>query len=442
MLEVIDDGRMPPWHADPKHGDFLNEARMTDEEKELFRRWVSDGAPQGDLADLPPARDFSEEWTIPEPRTVFRMPEPYEVPATGTVEYQYFYFDPKFTEDKWVYSAEARPGNREVVHHLIMFYLPPEKETFDPEDPLFNAVAAFAPGMPAIVGDQRFATRIPAGSKLIFQVHYTPNGTATTDQSEAAVSFADPANVANEVRITAGYNFQFLIPPGAPDYKITQQLRIAQDSLVFSLTPHMHYRGKSFKFTARYPEGGEEVLLDVPRYDFNWQNIYLLRQPKRLPEGTIVDMEAHYDNSADNPLNPDPTQGVHWGDQTWDEMMLGSLVVSAAEQDLRLGPPRVAPIEGADGAWYRVSFRYRPMADAGKSDAGVEAVYLAGEFNQWNPTGVAMEGPDAEGFYTKELHLAAGRYQYKFVVNGTKWRTDPGNRETAGAYGNSVVTVK
>lgn len=350
MLEVIDAGRMPPWHADPAHGAFLNEARMTDVEQDVLRRWVKDGVPEGSPADLPAPVQFSDEWQLPEPRTVFRMPEPYHVPATGTVGYQYFTFDPKFTEDKWVYAAEAKPGNRAVVHHLIMFYVPPTQERFRPQDPLFNAIAAFAPGMPAIAGPEKYARRIPAGSKLIFQVHYTPNGTATTDQSEAAVVFADSKKVEKEVRIIAGFNFKFLIPPGASDYKVTQQLRVPRDTLVYTITPHMHYRGKSFKFTARFPDGSDEILLNVPRYDFNWQNVYLLRTPKRLPAGTVVDMEAHYDNSADNPLNPDPGQAVHWGDQTWDEMMLGSLTASDADQDLRSETPARSPEKAAAGA--------------------------------------------------------------------------------------------
>jgi hypothetical protein len=298
---------------------------------------------------LPPAPKFSEEWRVPEPRTVYRMPEPFNVPATGTVPYQFFEIDPKFTEDKWVYAAEARPGNREVVHHVILFYLPPGRE-FQPQDALFNAVAAFAPGMPAVVGLPEYAARIPAGSKLIFQIHYTPNGTPTTDQSEAAIAFADPAQVVKEVKITAGFNFKFLIPPGARDYKVTHQLRIPNDVLAYTITPHMHYRGKSFKFTARYPDGAEEILLNVPRYDFNWQNIYMFRTPKLLPAGTVVDMEAHYDNSADNPLNPDPSQTVYWGDQTWEEMMLGSLTVSDAQQDLRLESAQAAPPTPSAGA--------------------------------------------------------------------------------------------
>ena len=220
---------------------------------------------------------------------------------------------------------------------------------------------------------------------------------------------------------------------------------------MYTITPHMHYRGKSFKFTAQYPDGKEEILLDVPRYDFNWQNIYLMKKPKLLPAGTVVHMEAHYDNSADNPLNPDPGQSVHWGDQTWDEMMLGSLTTAWADQDLRVGTPRVAPSDtstgdardvSAHGDARRVTFRFRPASQSGAEAPKIDAVYLAGSFNEWNPTGQKMTGPDSEGDYTVEKDLTPGRYEYKFVVNGTEWRTDPGNRESAGFYGNSVIDVK
>jgi peroxiredoxin len=438
MLEVIAAERMPPWHANPDHGEFINDARMPAAEKKLFRQWVHDGAPLGDPDDVPPPREYPDGWQIPGPRTIFRMPEPFDVPATGTVAYQHFWFDPGFTEDKWVYAAEARPGNREVVHHLILFYVPPGQNGFRPEDPLLNAVAAFAPGMPAISGPEEYAVRIPARSKLVFQVHYTPNGSPQKDRSEAALAFADPAKVSHEVHVTAGYNFRFLIPPGAPDYVVRHDLRIPRDTLAYSLTPHMHYRGKSFRFTARYPDGGEEILLDVPRYDFNWQNTYLLMKPKRLPAGTVVHMEAHFDNSADNPLNPDPTQRVHWGDQTWDEMMLGTMTTSAADQDLRLGAPIVEPSLDEATDERNVRFHYRPLATEG----AVDAVYLAGTFNEWKPTGLKMAGPDDEGFYAAELALTPGRYEYKFVVNGTEWRMDPSNREITVEYGNSVLIVK
>ncbi|QDT71584.1 redoxin domain-containing protein [Lacipirellula limnantheis] len=334
-LEVIDDGRMPPWSANPAHGEFANDARLASAEKELFRRWVAAGTPEGNRDDLPPARQFVEGWQIPKPDAVYAMPEEFEVPANGTVPYQYFIWDPGFTEDKWVYGAEARPGNPEVVHHLIMFYIPPGQEKPRPEDPLFNAIAAFAPGMPAVIGPEEYALRIPAGSKLAFQVHYTPNGRATTDRSSAAVVFADPRKVTKQVRVAAGLNFKFLIPPFHPNYPIEAEKKFKEDTYLYTMTPHMHYRGKAFRFTAHYPDGSEEILLDVPRYDFNWQIIYLLKEPKLLPAGTVVKLHGHFDNSANNPLNPDPAQFVRWGDQTWDEMMLGSMTVSAANQDLR-----------------------------------------------------------------------------------------------------------
>jgi hypothetical protein len=309
---------------------------MSTEEKALFRQWVETGVPEGDPKDLPAPRVFVDGWQIPKPSAVYSMPEEFNVPATGVVEYQHFYFDPGFKEDVWVSGAEARPGNHEVVHHLILFFIPPGQERHRPEDPLFNAIAAFAPGMPAIAGPDEFALKIPAGSKLAFQVHYTPNGRPQTDRSQAALVFADPAKVRKQVRVDAALNVKFLIPPNHPDYVITAQKKIKRDTLLYTLTPHMHYRGRSFRFTAKYPDGREEILLDVPRYDFNWQIIYLLKQPKHLPAGTVVHLEAHYDNSANNPLNPDPTQLVYWGDQTWEEMMLGSMTLSDADHDLKL----------------------------------------------------------------------------------------------------------
>jgi peroxiredoxin len=334
-LEVIDDGRMPPWSANPAHGEFLNDARLTPEEKELFHKWVDAGTPEGDPNDLPPPRAFVDGWQISKPDAVYKMPVEFEVPANGTVPYKYFIWDPGFTEDKWVYGAEARPGNPEVVHHLFLFYIPPGQEKHRPQDPLYNAIAAFAPGMPPIVGPEKYAVRIPAGSKLGFQVHYTPNGKATTDRSEAAVVFSDPAKVEKEVRVAAAMNFKFLIPPNHPNYPIAAEKTFDEDTYLYTLTPHMHFRGKAFRFTAHYPDGKEEILLDVPRYDFNWQIVYLLKKPKFLPAGTVMKLEGHFDNSADNPLNPDPAQFVRWGDQTWDEMMLGSMTVSAANQNLQ-----------------------------------------------------------------------------------------------------------
>jgi Glycogen recognition site of AMP-activated protein kinase len=247
---------------------------------------------------------------------------------------------------------------------------------------------------------------------------------------------ADPKTVKHEITVAAAMNFRFLIPPGDKDYAVSATYRVGEPSWLYTLTPHMHYRGKAFRFTAKYPDGRQEILLDVPRYDFNWQNEYTLAEPKRMPEATEILLEAHYDNSADNKLNPDPTKAVHWGDQTWEEMMIGTFAMSPANQDLSYGLPRVEPIEGNPDK-RRVSFRYRLAADE-----KAENVYLAGNFNDWKPTGQAMEGPDTEGWYKTTAELAPGQYEYKFVLDGTNWRSDPGNRERTGFYLNSVLHVE
>ena len=190
--EVIEAGRMPPWHADPKHGKFFNDPTLPDAAKQKIADWIAGGCPQGDAEDLPPPREFPEGWQIPQPDVVFKMPEPYAVPAKGTVEYQHFTIDPGWTEDKWIKASECRPGNRAVTHHLILFFHPPGTKKFAPEEPLFNSIAAFAPGLPPSIYPEGVYRLVPAGSKLIIQAHYTPNGTAQTDQSDVGLVFADP----------------------------------------------------------------------------------------------------------------------------------------------------------------------------------------------------------------------------------------------------------
>ena len=221
-LEVIDDGRMPPWRCESRR--TASSPTMRDlrrQRKKLFHEWVDDGTPEGDRDDLPPPRQFVEGWQIPEARRRLSDAGGVRSSRQRNRAVQVLHLGPGFTEDKWVYGAEARPGNPEVVHHLILFFIPPGQEKPRPEDPLFNAIAAFAPGMPA---DRRTgevcACAIPAGSKLVFQVHYTPNGKATTDRSEAAVVFADPQKVTKEVHVAAALNFKFLIPPGDPNYPV------------------------------------------------------------------------------------------------------------------------------------------------------------------------------------------------------------------------------
>ena len=432
IREVIETRRMPPWLADPHYGKFQNDARITDEEKRLVSAWIDNGEPEGDPAQLPPKLKFADGWQIPKPDLIIKMPKPFTVPAQGTVEYQYFTVDPGFKEDVWIRGAEGRPGNRSVVHHLILFYLPPWQKHARPVDPLFNAIGSFAPGIPALVEPTgRKARRIPAGSKLMFQMHYTPNGTEQVDQSEVGLVFADRKTVKRELSVGGIFKWRFQIPPGADDYRVEAKRRFDEDTYIDALVPHMHLRGKSFRFTAIYPDGRKEIMLDVPRYDFNWQNVYGLSEPKLLPAGSQILCQATYDNSERNLANPDPTQSVHWGDQTWDEMMVGSYYYSSPEQDMSLGPPKTT---SAGHGVYDVAFRYRPTTRA-------KSVDLAGTFNDWKPTGHSMSGPDHDGWYQTTLRLPEGRHEYKFVVDGKTWKNDPGNSLQTGAENNSVITL-
>lgn len=334
MLEVMDDGRMPPWHANPAHGHFANDARMSDTDKQLFRQWVENGMPEGDASKLPPPLEFTDGWQIGKPDVIYKMPKEFIVPPTGTVAYHYVVVDPETKEDIWIKQAEVRPGNYAVVHHALAFYIPPGEE-FEPGDPLFNSIGTYAPGMPPADWPDGYARFVPAGSKLVFQMHYTPNGSVQTDQSQLGVVFADPKTVKKKVRYMIAINTNFRIPPGDDNFHVTANRRFKEDTVLHALMPHMHLRGKAFRFTAIYPDGQEEILLDVPRYDFSWQLTYELAEPKRLPAGTVVKCDAYFDNSSENLVNPDSTREVRWGEQTWDEMMIGTMVVTDPDSEVK-----------------------------------------------------------------------------------------------------------
>lgn len=341
IREVVDDGRMPPWHADPAHGRFANDSRLTDDEKDLIHRWVEAGAPEGDPMDLPDPPVYVEGWRI-KPDAVYTFVEPFVVPATGVVEYQYRIVDPGFTEDKWVQAAEANPGNRSVVHHIICFVLPPGAGTDEGSlDKAFmtDFLVGMAPGAPPQCFPEGSAKLIRAGSRIVFQLHYTPNGTQQSDQSSIGLVFADPKTVRRHAYTHAVGTELFEIPPGDPDYKVQSAVRFRDDTLLLTLIPHMHLRGKSFRYVATYPDGRDEILLDVPRYDFRWQNTYIFEEPKLLPKGTRLRALASFDNSPENPNNPDPTKRVRFGDQTWEEMMLGFFQMVRAHED-RIARPQ------------------------------------------------------------------------------------------------------
>jgi peroxiredoxin/mono/diheme cytochrome c family protein len=332
IVEVTRAGRMPPWFANPEFGAFKNHAALTDEEKQLLATWVANGMPEGDPSQLPPPRDFVEGWRVGQPdQVVYISDEPVAVPAEGVVEYQYYTVDPGWTEDKWIQAAEARPDARSVVHHILAFVVPPgESSDFRGR----GGAVGYAPGLPPTVFPEGIALHAPAGSKLVFQMHYTPNGVARHDRSCVGLIFADPATVRRKAGGGMAANMSVTIPPGADNHEVKSKYRFRRNMLLINLTPHMHLRGKSFRFEAEYPDGTVEVLLDVPRYDFNWQLRYDLAEPKLMPEGTWLRCTAHFDNSTNNLANPDPTKTVRWGDQTWEEMMIGWFGAVSPEEDL------------------------------------------------------------------------------------------------------------
>ena len=322
IREVVDDGRMPPWFASPAFGHFKNDARMTFDEKRLLDAWINNGCPEGESADDDPAPKFLPGWRIPQPDLVVSMTEePHPVPAEGEVDYEYFLVDPGFTEDKFLQAAEVRPGNRAVVHHALVALVPPgdTRTRFD----TLGALLDYAPGMPPMILPEGTALRVPAGSKFLFQMHYTPNGSPQQDRTRLGFVFADPRSVRSHVQGAAVMNPSIDIPPGAAAYRLSAEHVFSDDVRLLSLSPHMHLRGKSFRIEACFPNGRREVLLDVPRYDFNWQLRYDFAEPKPLPSGTRLVCTARYDNSSSNPANPDATKAVVWGDQTWNEMLIG-----------------------------------------------------------------------------------------------------------------------
>jgi len=336
ILEVVDQGRMPPWHADPAVGHFANDARLSDADKATIRRWVQNGAPEGDPAQLPAPHEFHESWSIPTPdQVVYMSDEPFTIPAEGVVEYQEFVVDPGWTEDRWIAAIEPRPENRAVVHHILVFVIPPKGYRFNVEGKLRTEfLAAFAPGYRQTVLPEGTARFVPAASKLVFQMHYTPIGTQQQDRSCLGIKFADARQVRKEIAVGSAGNYVFRIPPQAPNHEVEAEYTFRRDSLLMALMPHMHLRGKDFRYVAHYPDGRSEDLLNVPRYDFGWQTLYQLAEPKVMPKGTRLHCVAHFDNSADNLNNPDPSKEVAFGDQTWEEMMIGFFEMAILDQDL------------------------------------------------------------------------------------------------------------
>lgn len=319
IREVVDDRRMPPWHADPRFGKFSNDRSLTPRERAVLLAWVEQGTPLGDPSLLPPPRTYPDGWTIGTPDKVFEIPEPYTVAAQGILDYVNIRVPTGFTEDKWIQAAEARPGERSVVHHIIVYVDDHSKNGRRRSE---GHLCGFAPGDLPSIYEPGTAKRIPAGSDLIFQIHYTPDGQVKHDRSRVGLIFAK-APVEHLAKTVGIAQSRFVIPPGADNHEVKSTLTLPRDAHLLNFMPHMHLRGKSFEYTATFPDGRVETLLSVPAYDFGWQSSYVLAEPLALPKGTRIDCRAHFDNSTSNPANPDPSKAVTWGDQTFQEMMIG-----------------------------------------------------------------------------------------------------------------------
>ncbi len=335
IAEVVQEERMPPWNANPEFGHFKNDARLSAEEKKLIQEWIGNGCPEGDSADLPVPPQFVTGWRMPKPDLVIPVRDaPFTVPATGVVDYQYLRVDPKFTEDKYVVAAEARPGNPAVVHHIIAFLMVPGQKDIS----LGKMLIGYAPGTSPLVFADGAAMKVPAGTQIIFEMHFTPNGTEQTDISSIGLKFIDASEVKHEVIGLEAVNSKFRIKPRQAAFPVEASERFEEDIRLLSLTPHMHLRGKSFRYEATFPDGTSEVLLDVPKYDFNWQLRYEFAEPRLIPAGTVVKCLAKFDNSSENLNNPDPSKEVGWGQQSWDEMMIGFFTGIKATQPQSVTP--------------------------------------------------------------------------------------------------------
>ncbi len=331
--------KMPPWFADPHYGKFENDRSLSQAEMQTLTAWVDAGAKAGEATDAPKPVEFTDGWGIPKPDVILSMPAAFAIPASGTVDYQYFIVPTNFKEDRYVQYAEARPSNRVLVHHIIAFVREPGSPWLKEAKPGIAFVpsrdskdrgegfggdflAGYAPGTIPQSLKPGQAKLIKAGSDIVLQIHYTANGKTGTDTSRVALVFAKEKPT-QRVLTLASANGEFAIPAGDSNYRVESKIQLQEKATLISFLPHMHLRGKDFEYRAIYPTGETEKLLVVPHYSFSWQLTYNLEKPKVLPAGTVIECTAHFDNSANNAANPDATKVIHFGEQSWDEMMIG-----------------------------------------------------------------------------------------------------------------------
>ncbi len=334
--------KMPPWFADPRFGHFSNDRSLTKAEIDLVARWVDGGAPEGDPRDRPPARSWPDDWKIGKPDAVFEMPAPFQIAPQGAIEYQYVILATHFTEDKWIQKVEVRPTARDAVHHAVVYVREPGSDWLRgrpigqpfqlqstpghrPNPMSFtksDILLVYTPGNSMDTWPQGMAKKIPAGPDIVLQMHYTSSGKPKTDQTRIGLVFA-PQKPAKAVYTLQLSNDRFVIPPGDSSYKVEVSGTLPNDALLLSLFPHMHLRGAGFEYMTVEPRGIVNMLLKVDHYDFNWQLTYRLTTPLFLKAGTRLLCNGYFDNSPNNPRNPDPAAEVRFGEQSWEEMMIG-----------------------------------------------------------------------------------------------------------------------
>lgn len=347
--------KMPPWFADSHFGKFSNDRSLNQTEIDTLVAWVDGGAMEGNPKDAPAARKFVEGWTIGKPDLVVEMPNAFPIPAKGVVDYQYVIIPTGLKEDRWVVGAEVRPGDKGVMHHVITSIREPGSQWMADMEPgkvfvpakgrgslgqLSSGLVGYVPGqaLPSADTPTR-ATLLKAGSDIVLQLHYTPNGKETTDKTKIGLIFAKEQP---KFQVLGGNSasMRISIPPGDPDYQVVGTSTLQYDADLISMMPHAHVRGKSFEYRVTHPSGEVETVLSVPKYDFNWQLTYYLAKPMHLIKGTKIEVFAKFDNSVNNPNNPDPTKEVHWGEQTFEEMMMGYYAVVVDADKVPVNPRR------------------------------------------------------------------------------------------------------
>jgi len=346
ILQAIEDHKMPPWFADPCCGHFANDPSLTPQQLQTIADWVKSGAPAGNEneKDAPPLHRWTAGWNIAPPDLILKMPRPVKIPASGDIEYTYEIVPTNFTEGKWVRMSELRPSARNHVHHAVVYIRPPESSWLrgapvgmpftastlhDPHlmheahSTTSDLLLVYAPGSAPESFPEDMAKFIPAHSDLIFQMHYTSNGRAASDQSSLGLVFSKEAPKQRVLTLQLANDHDSIpIPPNTDNYRVEVSGTLPNDATLLSFFPHMHLRGKKFEYNIVHADGSRETLLRV-NYDFYWQLSYALGEPRRLRAGTKIEAIAWYDNSKNNQHNPDPNSAVKWGDQTYNEMMVG-----------------------------------------------------------------------------------------------------------------------